>query len=312
MKQVVLYMDHEWALGSIHHELCKYLFKKEINARVLPWAQPYSQEEMQELDKTVEIYMTTPQGYAYLVQDFKIDPQKILVVAHSVLDLTSMIRSFGLDGFSKAKKYAVVSQFLKSESNILNIKREPEVLPLGINTSLYSGKISPKLQTVGFASSYHHREDPADGNLPDHAYALKEMKRGYLVAESAAAAGLDCSVAQLYHHSYVTMPGYYDSVDCIVISSTQEGAGLPMLEAAAAGKLVITTPVGHWEERAAEKGGLNVPIHEEDFLNETIKLLKFYKRNPKKYKEKCREILEHSKSYDWSKVIDQWAAFIEN
>jgi glycosyltransferase involved in cell wall biosynthesis len=106
------------------------------------------------------------------------------------------------------------------------------------------------------------------------------------------------------------MPGFYKRVDAIVCASTEEGAGLPVLEGGAAGKLVIGTAVGHWDQRVGTKGGDVVPILEDEFLEKTVELLCYYKDNPLKYIERCMEIQEHSKTYDWSYVIDKWVRIL--
>ena len=109
------------------------------------------------------------------------------------------------------------------------------------------------------------------------------------------------------------MPGFYKDVDCIIVSSTEEGAGLPALEAGAAGKLVISTPVGHWLERCQPGGGHTVPIDEAEFKTHSIELLKDYKSDPEKYQTKCRSIQRFAqKHYDWSAVVDKWAKVINN
>jgi glycosyltransferase involved in cell wall biosynthesis len=113
-------------------------------------------------------------------------------------------------------------------------------------------------------------------------------------------------VANHYHNSFVTMPGFYKFVDAVIIPSMQEGGGLPSLEAGAAGKLVIGTPVGYWQERVSIFGGIQVPVEEKDFIEFTVTALKYYKDKPNKYREKCYAIREHAKSYDWSNYVEQW------
>jgi|SRR3989344_1706190 len=296
MKQVIFYFDNEWAFGSIHYELCKYLFAKGINGRVLPWDKPYSNAEMQELETAIDVFVTNPQGYKTLVRSFSINPTKIIVIAHAVVDLHDLISNFGVEEFQKPKKFAVVSEFLKQQVSQMGIIRQPELLPMGINVSTYTSNISNDLKTVGFAGAFSR----VDTHLG------LDLKRGFLVEQCTQLAGLELSIAQPYHNSFVTMAGFYPSVDCVIIASTEEGAGLPALEAGAAGKLVISTPVGHWEERCGEIGGHTVPFEENKFIQETTKLLEFYKSNPKTYRQKCREIQKHAKTYDWKYVINKW------
>ena len=101
------------------------------------------------------------------------------------------------------------------------------------------------------------------------------------------------------------MSGFYPSVDAVVIASTEEGAGLPALEASAAGKLVISTSVGLWITKSGNSGH-TVPMEEAEFMSETRKLLEFYKANPEAYREKCLSTQQHAKTYDWSNVIHHW------
>ena len=37
-----------------------------------------------------------------------------------------------------------------------------------------------------------------------------------------------------------------------------------------------------------------------------MEILSYYKDNPNKYRQRCLEIQEHAKSYDWQHVIDKW------
>jgi glycosyltransferase involved in cell wall biosynthesis len=101
------------------------------------------------------------------------------------------------------------------------------------------------------------------------------------------------------------MPGFYKSVDSVLIASTEEGAGLPLLEAGAAGKLVISTPVGHYS-RVGNAGANFVPIAEDEFIEKTVEILSYYKANPEQYRQRCLEIQHHAQSYDWKFVIDKW------
>ena len=80
-----------------------------------------------------------------------------------------------------------------------------------------------------------------------------------------------------------------------------------MLEAAAAGKLCIGTPVGYFAENGLKGGGIQVPIDEEPFVSDTIILLDYYKNNQEEYLKKCLDIQEYARyNYDWKYVIDGW------
>lgn len=298
--RAILYSDHEWAFGSIHSELCKYLFAVGINASLLSWKTSYSVEEFAELDQVTDVYLTTPIGYSVLKTDYHIEPAKIVVVVHGIIDFHDMIDRFSVKEFDVVKSFAVVSEFLRTQASLLNIPRTPVVLPLGINVIRYQQSPAQKLLTVGYAAKFHREDGHIAGDL----------KRGYLVKQAAEQADLAFRLAEDYHHSFVTMAGFYSSVDCVITASTEEGGGLPSLEAGAAGRLVITTPVGHYPERIGKHGADCVPMGESEFLERTTDILMKYKQNSTGFHARCKQIQAHAASYDWKHVIGMWAALL--
>lgn len=312
MKKIIFYIEPKWAFGSIHYELCKYLFGLGFDCHVLPWNQSYTQEEMRELDKVTDLYVTTPHGYRTLKYSYgTVEPEKVVAVAHAPIDCTDLIHYHGLDDFEKLRKFAVISEFLVQETKNLGIKRVPELISVGINYQSFYSEPSDRLNIVGYAGSHKPRGMFSQEDINSFLHQPVFHKRSYLVEEVTAKAELTFSAASNYHNSHVTMPGFYKNVDVIISASTQEGAGLPVLEAGAAGKLVISTPVGHWNSRVAPLGGDTVPIPEEEFMEKTLELLNFYKSNPDRYKERCREIQNHARSYDWKHVISGWINLID-
>lgn len=307
MKNVVFFFDHEWAFGSIHYGLFKHLWRFGFNCSLLPWAQRYTCEEMQELDSHVEFWVTNPHGMMFLKEMYQISPERCIIIAHSAFDLTDYIQKYGIDAFNHCRKYGVISNYLKEFSKELLISREPVIYPVGINYDSFYAEPNKELKVIGYASAYYARDEFTQEMIDNNQVPnLKWKKRGYLVKEVAEKVGLEFRVANHYHNSFVTMPGFYKAVDAVIISSMQEGGGLPALEAGAAGKLVISTPVGHWKERSKNLGGIQVPIGEKEFIDFTVNALTYYKNRPKEYREKCYAIREHAKSYDWSNYVEQW------
>jgi glycosyltransferase involved in cell wall biosynthesis len=100
-------------------------------------------------------------------------------------------------------------------------------------------------------------------------------------------------------------------VDAVLACSVSEGAGLPVMEAAAAGRLVISTPVGHFPLKAYQGGGIIAPVEAEKFKAFTIATLRYYKENPTAYVEKCGAIQEAARKFDWQHAIGEWIELIE-
>lgn len=287
-------MEPTWAFGTIHYELCKYLWGYGFNCQLLPWNQSYSLDEMQELIDTTDLFVTTPHGWRLLGYSYKIvDPRQCVIISHSKLDMVELIEMHGSDDFYKFYKYGAVSEWLSQVSTELGITRPATVTPLGINTNSFYNKPNDSLRVVGCM------------NL-GHVGVHQNIKRPWLLETATQRAGLNIKAAASYHHSFVSMPGFYKNVDAILVASTEEGAGLPVLEAGASGKLVISTPVGHWNNRVGEQGGHSVPIPENEFIEKTVELLSYYKANPEQYRRRCLEIQHHAQSYDWKYVIDKW------
>ena len=297
MKKIIFYMEPTWAFGTIHYELAKYLWEYGFNCQLLPWNQSYTLEEMKELIDTTDLFVTTPHGWRLLGYNYKIfDPRQCVVIGHSKLDMEELIQLHGLSDFDKFHKYGAVSEWLSNVSLQLGVTRPAFVTPLGINTSNFYSKPNESLSTVGCMNL---------GQVGVH----QKIKRPWLLEIATQRAGLKIKAAASYHHSFITMPGFYKKVDAVLIASTEEGAGLPLLEAGAAGKLVISTPVGHYS-RVGNSGANFVPIAEDEFIEKTVEILSYYKSNPEQYRQRCLEIQHHAQSYDWKYVIDKWVEIL--
>jgi glycosyltransferase involved in cell wall biosynthesis len=95
------------------------------------------------------------------------------------------------------------------------------------------------------------------------------------------------------------------------VSSVTEGAGLPAREAAAAGRLVISTPVGDFPLLASRGLGIVAPIESHEYEKFVAKPIKYYKDNPPAFIERCRNIQNAARQLDWPNVIGDWVELIE-
>lgn len=311
MKRIVFYFEPNWAFGTVHYELIKYLWDYGFNCQLLPWNKSYTRGEMEELNSTTDLFVTTPHGWRFLGYDYAtVKPEQCAIVSHAKLDMTELIHYHGHDDFDRFYKYGAVSQWLVDVGQELGIRRTAELTPVAINYNTFYSEPNDSLRVVGYTGSYHKRDEFSQDMVSSDLAQPKYHKRGWLVEEAVRRAGLEFRVAQQYHNSFITMPGFYKGVDAVVAASTEEGAGLPVMEGGAAGKLIISTAVGHWQQKIGEKGGHAVPVAEEEFLERTVELLSYYKNNPDKYRARCREIQHHARTYDWSNVIDKWVNFL--
>lgn len=281
----------EWAFGSIHEALCKELYKRDIQATLLDWNQTYTQDEMQRLSQVYDAFVTHPGSGVTKLRELGVPYEQIIAIAHEVSDLEAGITL--RNDFERFKQFAVISPSLAQRSAEM-VGRKPLIVRNGIHFDWYYAPPSDSLKTLGYAgSSVSYMSD-----------GVTDRKRGYLAFDLAQKAGLKFTRAEGYN--YRTMPLFYNSVDAVVMTSTQEACGLPMMEAAAAGRLTLGTPVGVMEQFPASAGVL-LPTEPDELLENGAKVLSYYCASPTKYKARCLEIQDFAReTYDWSKVIDGW------
>lgn len=294
MKKIIFFTQNRWAFGSVHNGLCKELYKYGLLCNIFDWTREYTSDEINMLGETYDFIVTNPEFAGMLNFDFGIDPNKIIAIAHAQWDILLAKHKYGLDFLSDIKKYAVISNTLKIKSKEFGCPLVPEIVKYGIHFDLFYNEPSKSLNNVGYA-----------GIKKTYNFFNEEIKRGNLCDLAIKLAGLN--LVNNNNYNFLCMPSYYKRVDAVLMSSTEEGGGLPMMEAAAAGKLCVGTPVGYFEENSMAGGGLLVSINSGDFVLETCNILEFYKNHPQEYYKKCIDIQEYGRyNYDWSKVIDQW------
>lgn len=295
MRKILFYTQNRWAYGSIHHGLCKELYKYEIYANVLDWTQPYTLEEFSLLNSIYDIFVTNPEAVLPLHYNYHIPLEKIITIAHGQWDLLLARRDSGLEFFNHVREYAVVSNILKVKSKEFNIEREPKISRIGIHFDTFYSKISDSLKIVGYG-----------GAKETINFFGEEIKRGELVEEAIS----DLKNIELVTHGFynhLCMPGYYKTIDALIMSSTEESVGLPVMEAAASGKLILGTPVGYFENNGRKGGGILLSLERNKFIQEVKESICFYRDNPKEYKDACLSIQNFAKeNYDWEVVIEDW------
>ena len=248
-----------------------------------------------------DLFMAALDGVGTLADIYGVPYDKVIAISHHEFEIQMLIEKKGIDVFKKFANYGVVSEFVYCTSLVRGVRRVPRVASLGINFEDFYSDVPERLETVGYASS-----------MSTKTYGV-EWKRGELAEAAARSAGLAFKVAgdTAYQTSFHDMPDFYRTVDAVLTSSISEAAQLPMMEAAAAGRLVIGTPVGHFPRKAYEGGGILAPVEAEKFKAFTAATLRYYKDNPAAYRDKCRAIQDAARKFDWQYSIGEWVDLIE-
>ncbi|MFO1160375.1 MAG: glycosyltransferase [Reyranellaceae bacterium] len=277
----------------MHSELVRFLHSRGIVSDVLDWSKGYTIQDLSMMNRYYDcIYSVVGETWP-LTDTYGIPHNKIVAVAHGEYDLHHAINSRPADEIGKFADYAVISEFLRDLSIELGIERIPKVVRYGINYGRFFRTISPELKIVGYGGSMHR---------PDHLGI--DWKRGVLAEEAAKAANLTFKPAGNFH--YLAMPHYYGQVDAVLVTSSREGFGLPAMEAAAAGRLVISTPVGGFPRQASMGAGLLAPVEPDAFKEFCIERLTHFSRHPDDYVRACGRIQQAARVLDWSYVVDDW------
>jgi glycosyltransferase involved in cell wall biosynthesis len=298
--KLLIYGYPQWSHGRVYYDLCKHLHRRGYIVDILNWQLNHS-DYIGELIRYYDLFMTALDGVRTLVDSYRIPLDRIIAVSHGELDARMLIEQKGIEVFDKFANYGVVSESLYCASLMRGVARVPMVASVGINYSEFHAEIPERLATAGYASSMSLKT-----------YGI-EIKRGELAEAAARDAGVAFKVAGWTgdQTSFHDMPEFYRTVDALLASSISEAAPLPVMEAAAAGRLVISTPVGHFPLKAYQGGGIIAPVEVEKYKSFTTVTLRYYKDNPAAYVDKCRSIQEAAKQFDWQYSIDAWIQLIE-
>jgi glycosyltransferase involved in cell wall biosynthesis len=298
--KILIYGYTKWSHGRVYYDLCKHLHQRGYIVDILNWQGNHA-DYVGQIFPYYDLFITALDGVGTLVDIYGIPYDRIIALSHHELDIRMLIEQKGIEVFDKFANYGVVSEYLYCASFMRGVPRVPMVASLGVNFSEFHSDISKGLETVGYA-----------GSMSVSTYGI-EWKRGELAEVAACEAGLAFKVAgstanQIPFHD---MPRFYRSVDAVLMTSISESGPLTVMEAAAAGRLVIGTPVGHFALKAYQGGGIIAPIEAGKFKSFTAATLRYYKDNPTAYVDKCRSIQEAARKFDWQYSIGGWVELIE-
>lgn len=299
MLRITFFTEPQWAFGTIHYTLCKRLYQFGIDAEVLDFFKQYTYEDMMAISSNTDFFVTTPVGVEWLL-NYGVPIQQIKSVAHAQWDMLLSKNNIGLNHYKDLAGYGVVSQTLFEKSCEFGIERRPDIIPVGIEFDRFYRPAAKSLNRIGYAAAFE-----------SYNFDKQEIKRGRLVNNVCSITNNQLLVPVQKMH-YLGMPSFYEAVDCVMMSSVEEGAGLPMLEAAAAGRMCIGTPVGYFRENSVgDRGGFCVGIEEDKYVSESINIINNFKTDSETFNKKCLDIQEFAReNYDWSKHIASWVNFL--
>ena len=294
MKRIAFFTYNEWAFGSIHKALIKELYKNGIDSNIIDWNVAYSREEFNAFMDTYDVFVTVPGNSVNFLLSYGVPYDSIIAIAHGRYDI-----QYGLaegNNFNAFRAYGGVSSDLADFSQQNGINKEFHVVRNGINFDEFYRPVAEQLNVIGY-SGIIEKDNPHSN--------IKDWKRGYLVQEIAYKT--DTKLFLPSKRSHLAMSAYYKDVDCLMLSSTeQESCGLPLLEAAAAGRLPISTLTGINRDFGTPNGVI-LPMDEDLYISEGVRAINSLKENPNIFKCLYTDAQEFARiHYDWSTVIGEW------
>ena len=297
--KLLFFIDPNWAFGTIFTPLTKHLTARGWQADVLSWYVGYRLDEMQMMASNYDRIVTVASGLKVLLHDYQIPPSKIIVSNYSDYDITKAQQEGLPPVFNEVAGYFVPSHNLLSISLAMGITRIPQVLPIGLEMKRYEGVVPQSLKVVGYGTAYARKN-----------HFGVEFKRGALAEKCAKAAGLEFKAATSYN--YLAVPAYWQTVDCLLASALYETAPIPQLEAAASGRLVLTSAVGNTAELACDDICTILPSNEADFEEVAVEMLRRLAMEGEWFQKRCAKAREGVSRYDWANVIGQWMKFFQS
>lgn len=291
--KIAFFTYPEWAFGAIHDALCKELYKHGIYAHILNWERQYTVEEFQSFMELFDVFCTAPGNAVPCLNSYGVPNEKIVAVAHGRYDIQAGIAHN--NKFDEFKTWGGVSPDLADYAKMSGVNREMIIAKNGIHFDNFYAEPAKELRVIGYGGALEYKNH-LDGN--------KDLKRGYLVKRVADGIGLPINLLTRRH--YLGMPAYYPTVDSIMVSSTEESCGLPLMEAAAAGRLPISTHVGVTRDYE-NTPNLILPMAEEEFISGGVTALDALSRDSDTFSSMCKTAQEFAReNYDWSVRINDW------
>ena len=292
--RIAFFTYNEWAFGSIHKGLIKELYKNGIDSNIIDWNISYSREEFDAFKEIYDVFVTVPGNAVTALISYGVPYSNIIAIAHGRYDI-----QFGMsenNDFGSFRAYGGVSLDLAHFSHQNGIHREFNVVRNGINFDEFYRPPAEELNVIGYSGAIEKI------NQYDE---VKDWKRGYLVQEIATKTNTKLHLPS--KRSHLAMSSYYKDVDCLMVSSTeQESCGLPLMEAAAAGRLPISTITGINRDFVRPTGVL-LPMEEAQYVLSGVDAINTLKRDTSLFNTLCTKAQEFARMhYDWSSVIDNW------
>lgn len=294
--KVVFFVYEEWCFGAIHHGLERELHKYGIQGTLISWNKTYDRKYFDHLNKIYDVFVTVPSESIHILHGgYGIPKDKIVLTFHGSYEVYWCVenkidlREFKSIGAVCPDLVTLIKQLYKD----IDVK----LLQNGIVFDDFYQKPSEKLNVLGYAGTMNSVNKYVSKNC---------WKRRHLIEGGAKDANItlkDCRD----RFPFIAMPSVYSEFDAVAVASTEiETCGMPIMEAAACGRVPLTTNVGI-VKHLGKSPGIVLPMEPELYIKELSENLTKLSNDPNLHYRMCREAQDFAKEYyDWPKVIHDW------
>ena len=291
--RIALLCESGWSVESVYEGLSKELHKHDIDTSIYfhawdnndKYTSNFNLVEWNRLYRNFDYIIASP-GKSLNPYYLRIGlpPEKTIMVCHSPWEVKEGVDDGGFDMYASL---FVISNRLKEFARSLGITRDIHVVQNGIIFNRYCLPPAERLVNVGY------------GYPPD---SIHKWKRSELVGRINGGAAV---LRKRTHYSL--MRDFYKSIDAsLLVSSSLEACGLINMEAAAAGRLIISTDVGILEDYP-HAPAIRVRMDEDDVVSDINNTIRYYKNHQDEFSRRCIESQEFAREYyDWSHAIKSW------
>jgi glycosyltransferase involved in cell wall biosynthesis len=277
-----------WSIHSVYDGLTKELYKHQIDTSIINIDNHRTLFEWRQLISHYDYFMA-PSGPEFLkvYKKANIPDKQLILIAHAPWEISNMVEKYGPTTFDTYAGIFCVSNRIKKLSESLGVTANVKVVQNGVIFERYCCEPSKKLTRIGYGYPINN----------PHGW-----KRSYITKM------LDFTIQTPPSFlPFTIMREFYKNIDASLLFSTiTEACGLINLEAAAAGRLIMSTDVGILEDYP-DAPAVRLRMRDKDMVEDIYKSIEYYKNNDDKFHRKCVATQEFAREYySWDHAVKSW------
>ena len=277
-----------WSIHSVYDGLSKELHKHQIDTSIISIDNHKTPFEWRQLTRHYDYFIATS-GTSFIEKYNKagISDKQLILVAHAPWEITNMVEKYGPTAFDNYAGVFCVSNRIKKLADSLGVTRDIQVVQNGVIFERFYCEPSKKLTHVGYGYPVSNPHNWKRSHVTKMLNFKVETPNGFI--------------------PFALMREFYNKIDVsLLFSTTIEACGLINLEAAAAGRMIMSTNVGILEDYP-DAPAIRLPMNISDMIADIYESIEFYKNNDEKFHRKCIQTQEFAREYySWDHAVKSW------